>query len=129
MIVIAQYEFAYQAHIAKASLAQAGIDSEISDEHSNNALHYRLGDLVNVRLWVHESDAKAALKVLDTDFSADVDAYLGLSGQEDCCVKCGSDQLVAMTKFKKPTILSWLLPLFCYKKGYYCKACDTFFPH
>ena len=132
MVVVARFSFPHEAHIAKASLDSAGIDSYIADEHTVNTQWLYSDAMGGVRLMVAEEDLDAATQILNGDFSASLenDAVVGKS--QDTCPNCGSRDLSAHTKGKRPAFLVFILlgfPLFFYKHGYKCNHCGAFSEH
>lgn len=129
MIVVARYSFPHEAHIAKASLESAGIESYIADEHTVNTQWLYSNAIGGVRLMVAERDAEQALQILNSDFSQDVDNEMSGAERSEVCPKCGSHDLVAYTKGKRSAFLVFILlgfPLFFYKHGYKCNQCEEF---
>lgn len=154
MKVVARFSFPHEAHLAKTNLEAAGIESTLADEHTVNMQWLYSDAIGGVRLLVEDSDAEAALTILQADFSEclddganafEVDAFgadasgvtaagVRASGQRvsderDSCPCCGSTQLVPYTKGKKPAFVVFLLlgfPLFFYQHGYQCKSCGAF---
>lgn len=82
-----------------------------------------------VRLMVAESDAEDAKQILSSDFSESLESELAVDEGKDVCPNCGSKELFAFTKGKRPAFLVFILlgfPLFFYKHGYKCKQCGEF---
>ncbi|MBV1841252.1 putative signal transducing protein [Photobacterium ganghwense] len=149
MKVVARFSFPHEAHLAKTNLEAAGIESTLADEHTVNMQWLYSDAIGGVRLLVEDSDANAALTILQADFSECLDdganafeadasgvtaAGVRASGQRvsderDSCPCCGSTQLVPYTKGKKPAFVVFMLlgfPLFFYQHGYQCKSCGAF---
>ncbi|TYT74383.1 putative signal transducing protein [Desulfobotulus mexicanus] len=129
MIVIARFSFPHEAHIAKASLDSAGIESCIADEHTVNAQWLFSNAIGGVRLMVAEKDADEASQILNTDFSESLDNEINDEEGRDACPHCGSTDLSPYTKGKRPAFLVFILigfPLFFYRHGYKCNQCGEF---
>ncbi|TWI70304.1 putative signal transducing protein [Desulfobotulus alkaliphilus] len=129
MIVVGRFSFPHEAHIAKASLDSAGIESCIADEHTVNAQWLYSNAIGGVRLMVAEKDADEAYKILNTDFSQSLENEIAAEEGRDVCPHCGSTDLSPHTKGKRPAFLVFILigfPLFFYKHGYKCKQCGQF---
>ncbi|HAS6312173.1 TPA: DUF2007 domain-containing protein [Vibrio parahaemolyticus] len=129
MIVVARFSFPHEAHIAKASLDSAGIKCHIADEHTVNTQWLYSNAMGGVRLMVAESDAKEAKQILSSDFSESLENEVAVDEAKDVCPNCGSTELFAFTKGKRPAFLVFILlgfPLFFYKHGYKCKQCGEF---
>ncbi|MDW6094280.1 DUF2007 domain-containing protein [Vibrio rhizosphaerae] len=129
MVVIARFSFPHEAQIAKASLDCAGIASYIADEHTVNTQWLYSNAMGGVRLMVAEDDAEEAIQILNSDFSQSVDHELVTESVKDVCPHCGSADLFAFTKGKRPAFLVFLLlgfPLFFYQHGYKCHRCGKF---
>lgn len=62
-LTLTDYPSPELAHLAKAALADAGIESEVAGEHTARNLSY-IGGLVSVRLLVQEEDLAAARDAL-----------------------------------------------------------------
>ncbi|HAS8286817.1 DUF2007 domain-containing protein [Vibrio vulnificus] len=129
MIVVARFSFPHEAHIAKASLDSAGIESHIADEHTVNTQWLYSDAMGGVRLMVAESDVEEAIQLLSGDFSESLENEVAVDVRKDVCPNCGSTELSAFTKGKRPAFLVFILlgfPLFFYKHGYKCKQCGEF---
>ena len=130
MVVVARFSFPYEAHIAKANLASAGIESFIADEHTVNAQWLYSDALGGVRLMVAEEDANQASEILGEDFSQCFEnADDAVEGHIDVCPHCGSSDIAAYTKGKRSAFLVFILlglPLFFYQQGYMCNQCGAF---
>ncbi|EJG0028009.1 DUF2007 domain-containing protein [Vibrio alginolyticus] len=129
MIVVARFSFPHEAHIARASLDSVGIESYIADEHTVNTQWLYSNAIGGVRLMVDESDAEDAKQILSSDFSESLGIEVDVDEEKDVCPKCGSKDLFAFTKGKRPAFLVFILlgfPLFFYKHGYKCKQCGEF---
>ncbi|MCG7488238.1 MULTISPECIES: DUF2007 domain-containing protein [unclassified Vibrio] len=128
MIVVARFSFPHEAHIAKASLEAAGIESCIADEHTINTQWLYSNAIGGVRLMVAEQDLEQAENILSTDFSDVLCAEQSATSQ-DHCPKCDSVKIEPFTKGKRSAFLVFILlgfPLFFYKHGYRCKECGHF---
>ncbi|EEX30886.1 MULTISPECIES: putative signal transducing protein [Vibrio] len=128
MVVVARFSFPHEAHIAKASLEAAGIESNIADEHTVNTQWLYSNAIGGVRLMVQEEDAEQATIILNTDYS-DALCSEESSTSQDHCPQCGSLKLEPFTKGKRPAFLVFILlgfPLFFYKHGYKCSDCGHF---
>lgn len=130
MIVVARFSFPHEAHIAKANLESAGIDSFIADEHTVNTQWLYSNAIGGVRLMVSEDDIEEATEILTSDFSKSLEThYEAIGEQQDTCPHCGSSDLSAYTQGKRPAFLVFILlgfPLFFYKQGYACNQCGEF---
>ncbi|MDO6705516.1 DUF2007 domain-containing protein [Photobacterium sp. 1_MG-2023] len=129
MKVVARFSFPHEAHIAKASLEAAGIESVIADEHTINAQWLYSDAIGGVRLMVTEPDQQEAIAILATDFSTAVEQGTALS-DEIRCPHCGDHHYKPFTKGKRPAFVVFLLlgfPLFYYQHGYQCQSCGEFF--
>ncbi|MDW6004113.1 putative signal transducing protein [Vibrio mangrovi] len=130
MIVVARFSFPHEAHIAKASLDSAGIESYIADEYTVNTQWLYSDAIGGVRLMVAEEEAYEACQLLNSDFSESVESEADvIEESKDICPHCGSSNLVVYTKGKRPAFLVFLLlgfPLFFYKHGYKCNECGMF---
>ena len=129
MIVVARFSFPHEAHIAKASLDSVGIKSYIADEYTVNSQWLYSNAIGGVRLMVSESDAEEAIQMLSSDFSHLLDSEAAIDEVKDVCPNCGSTDLSAFTKGKRPAFLVFILlgfPLFFYKHGYKCNQCGEF---
>ncbi|WP_435249669.1 DUF2007 domain-containing protein [Vibrio sp. nBUS_14] len=130
MIVVARFSFPHEAHIAKANLESAGIESFIADEHTVNTQWLYSNAIGGVRLMVLEENLEEATEILTSDFSESLKSHSQeVRGKPDICPNCGSDNLIAHTKGKRPAFLVFILlsfPLFFYKQGYKCNQCGEF---
>ncbi|WP_051117950.1 DUF2007 domain-containing protein [Vibrio campbellii] len=130
MIVVARFSFPHEAHIAKANLESAGIQSFIADEHTVNTQWLYSNAIGGVRLMVSEEDFEEATEILSSDFSESLETHSAITGEkQDICPHCGSSDLSAHTKGKRPAFLVFILlgfPLFFYKQGYKCNQCGEF---
>ncbi len=130
MIVVARFSFPHEAHIAKANLESAGIESFIADEHTVNTQWLYSNAIGGVRLMVSEEDLEEATEILTSDFSESLESHTKEIGEKlDICPHCGSNDLFAYTKGKRPAFLVFILlgfPLFFYKQGYKCNQCGEF---
>ena len=127
LVTIASYSFPYEAQIAKANLESEGMTAFIADEHTINMDWLYSNALGGVRLQVSEEDVVRARELLEQDFSELVDKEFG--EEKPICQKCGSENIEAHTKGKKPAFLIFLLlgfPLFFYSHGTICKDCGDF---
>ena len=123
------FSFPHEAHITRASLDSVGIESYIADEHTVNTQWLYSNAIGGVRLMVAESDAEDAKQILSSDFSESLGNEVDVDEEKDVCPKCGSKDLFAFTKGKRPAFLVFILlgfPLFFYKHGYKCKQCGEF---
>lgn len=78
---------------------------------------------------VAESDVEVAKQILSSDFSESLENELAVDEGKDVCPNCGSKELFAFTKGRRPAFLVFILlgfPLFFYKHGYKCKQCGEF---
>lgn len=126
-VVVASYSFPHEAQIAKASLESAGIPAILSDEHTINMQWLYSNALGGVKLLVPPKFFEDAKNILETDYSADVDAEMGPDNVE--CPSCGSLNIASYTRGKKPAFVVFLLlgfPLFFYQHGFKCADCDRF---
>ncbi|GAB6262428.1 putative signal transducing protein [Photobacterium sp. R1] len=129
MIVVARFSFPHEAHIAKASLDSAGIESYIVDEHTVNTQWLYSNAIGGVRLMVAEGHAEEAVQILNSDFSQSLDNGVVTDEAKDVCPNCGSPDLSAHTKGKRPAFLVFIIlgfPLFFYRHGYKCNQCGEF---
>lgn len=129
MKVLARFSFPHEAHIAKASLKGAGIESVIADEYTVNTQWLYSNAMGGVRLMVNAADIEIATSILNTDFSQAVIQSQETEDVKNTCPHCGSEELSPYTKGKKPAFIVFLLlgfPLFFFKHGYKCKNCDAF---
>ncbi|GAL10968.1 hypothetical protein JCM19233_1953 [Vibrio astriarenae] len=130
MIVVARFSFPHEAHIAKASLESAGIESFIADEHTINTQWLYSNAIGGVRLMVSENHAEEATEILGKDFSESLGyEHESVELNADICPHCGSNDIVPHTKGKRPAFVVFLLlgfPLFFYKQGYKCNKCGQF---
>ncbi|MCS0417381.1 DUF2007 domain-containing protein [Vibrio diabolicus] len=116
-------------YLTRASLDSVGIESHIADEHTVNTQWLYSNAMGGVRLMVAESDAEDAKQILSSDFSESLESELAVDEGKDVCSNCGSKELFAFTKGKRPAFLVFILlgfPLFFYKHGYKCKQCGEF---
>ncbi|MEZ9303656.1 phosphoenolpyruvate synthase [Vibrio breoganii] len=126
MIVVGRFSFPHEAHIAKANLESAGIESFIADEYTINMQWLYSNAIGGVRLMVNEADEAEAINILQADFSEALDET---EVCEDTCPHCGGVELVPHTKGKQPAFLVFILlgfPLFFYRQGYKCNSCGEF---
>ncbi|ENU31064.1 MULTISPECIES: DUF2007 domain-containing protein [unclassified Acinetobacter] len=126
-IVVQTFSFPYEAQIAKTQLEAAEIPAQIENEHMINMNWLYSNALGGVRLLVPEVYADEAKVILAKDFSAELEQKFGVN--EECCPNCGSKNIEAYIKGKKPAYIVFLLigfPLFFYKHGNKCKQCQYF---
>ncbi|MEH0390679.1 DUF2007 domain-containing protein [Vibrio mimicus] len=130
MIVVARFSFPHEAHIARANLESAGIESFIADDHTVNTQWLYSNAIGGVRLMVLEKDFEEATEILTSDFSESLEKHSETEGeQQDICPHCGSSEITAHTQGKRPAFLVFILlgfPLFFYKQGYKCNQCGEF---
>lgn len=127
-MVIAQYSFPYEAHIAKARLESVGISAHIENEHTINMYWLYSNALGGVRVLVPDEQVDTARYLISQDFSQDLDDELNLTSVR--CPKCNSTQIEPFTQGKKAAFIAFFVinvPLFIYKHGMRCKACQHFF--
>lgn len=127
-IFLQSYSFPYEAQIAKAQLDSVGISSYLENEHTINMYWLYSNALGGVRLFVLESEYNEARKILETDFSLDVDDKFPDS--KIYCPSCNSSTIYAYTKAKKVAYILFLIldfPLANYEHGYRCYNCEYFF--
>ncbi len=84
MIVVARFSFPHEAHIAKASLDSAGIESHIADEHTVNTQWLYSNAMGGVRLMVAESDVEEAIQLLSGDFSESLENEVAVDVKKRC---------------------------------------------
>jgi len=80
-----------------------------------------------VKLQVRKDDAEIAKKILNEDFSSELDALDEQFPQlqrDDFCSKCGSSNVSAVNTSRKAGALLLLgLPLILFRKRYKCSEC------
>ena len=118
--VIARFENALDAELARGQLESEGIPSFLLDAHTVT-MNWMLSNAVGgVKLAVHPRDAHRARDVLGNEVQADQsDSGWG------ACPNCGSRNLEPRFD-RRVTGLSWLLfgiPLLFPKKSFFCHAC------
>ncbi|GAL10927.1 hypothetical protein JCM19233_1912 [Vibrio astriarenae] len=90
MIVVARFSFPHEAHIAKANLESAGIESFIADEHTVNTQWLYSNAIGGVRLMVSEEDLEEATEILTSDFSESLESHSQEIGEKlDICLTAG----------------------------------------
>lgn len=82
MIVVARFSFPHEAHIAKANLESAGIQSFIADEHTVNTQWLYSNAIGGVRLMVSEEDFEEATEILSCDFSESLETHFVVAGEK-----------------------------------------------
>lgn len=103
MVVVARFSFPHEAHIAKANLESAGIESFIADEHTVNTQWLYSNAIGGVRLFVAGEDLEEATEILTSDFSESLEGHSQEIGEkQDICPQCGSSDLSAYTKESGP---------------------------
>ncbi|CAM3694002.1 DUF2007 domain-containing protein [Vibrio aquimaris] len=115
MIIVARFSFPHEAHIAKASLEAAGIESCIADEYTINTQWLYSNAIGGVRLMVAEQDLEQAENILSADFSDVLYAEKSVSSQ-DHCPKCSSLNIELFTKSKESAF--WYLYLLVLQRFY-----------
>ncbi|AEX22369.1 phosphoenolpyruvate synthase [Vibrio sp. STUT-A11] len=90
MIVVAKFSFAHEAHIVKASLQSAGIESHIPDEDAVNTQWLYTITMGGVRLMVSESDIEKAIQILSGELSESLDSEAVVDEEKCVCKNCGS---------------------------------------
>lgn len=129
-VVVARYTFPYEAHIARASLEQAGIPVFIADEHTIHNDWLMSDAMGGIRVCVPPAHEAAAKEILQTDYSDAVHEELGI--EEERCPRCGSTSIESYVVGKVPAFVSFFLlgiPLFFRKSGYRCKECGELLEH
>ncbi|MDF1780863.1 MAG: DUF2007 domain-containing protein [Alcanivoracaceae bacterium] len=125
LVKVASFSFPHEAHIAKASLEAAGIPAFVADENTVN-MHWLYSNAMGgVRVLVARASLAEAQRILDGDYSEELEDGEPL----DSCPACGSFNVAAYTKGKKPAFLVFLLlgfPLFSYQHGHKCNDCGAF---
>jgi len=107
------------AELAKSKLESEGIPCFLANKNLigiNWLYSFALG---GVKLQVRKDDAKIAEKILDEDFSSELEALDDQFAQlqrDDFCSKCGSTNISVMNTTRKAGALSLLLglPLFLF---------------
>lgn len=112
-MVIAQYSFPYEAHIAKARLESVGIPAYIENEHTINMYWLYSNALGGVRVLVPDEQVDRARYLISQDFSQDLDDELNLTSVR--CPKCNSTQIEPFTQGKKQLSLR------------FCDQCSTIY--
>ena len=96
MIVVARFSFPHEAHIAKANLESAGIQSFIADEHTVNTQWLYSNAIGGVRLMVSEEDFEEATEILSSDFSESLETHSAVAGEKQDL--CKAEQLASKVK-------------------------------
>ena len=91
-VVISNYSFPLDAHIAKASLENEGIPAHIADKHTVNMQWLYSDAIGGVRLYVPEEFEVEAKAVLALNFSEDVDSIF--EATSEYCTQYKSTNLV-----------------------------------
>jgi len=126
-IVVASFSFPHEAQIARASLESAGIPATVADEHTINMQWLYSHAIGGVKVLVPPECEQDAKEILETDFSAAVDAEWG--SDKTVCTSCGSSNIVPFTRGRVPAYIVFLLlgfPLFFYQHGLKCSSCGKF---
>lgn len=136
LVVVGRYSFPIEAQIAKSALNAAGITAYLADENTINMYWLYSDALGGVRLMVNEENASEAEEILQQDFSLSLqEQYENEACQKNdeaeewVCPECGSKNVYAFTKGKKPAFLIFILlgfPLFFYQHGIKCADCEKF---
>lgn len=126
-IVVACFSFPHEAQIARASLECAGIPAMVVDEHTINMQWLYSHAIGGVKVLVPPECEQEAKDVLNTDFSATVDAEC--DSDKAVCPSCSSYNIEPFTRGKVPAYIVFLLlgfPLFFYQHGLKCNDCGEF---
>lgn len=116
------------AELAKSKLESEGIPCFLANKNLigiNWLYSFALG---GVRLQVRKDDAEIAEKILNEDFSSELDSLDDQFPQlqrDDLCSKCGSSNISVVNTTRKAGALSLLLglPLILFRKRYKCSEC------
>jgi hypothetical protein len=126
-VVVASFSFPHEAQIARASLESAGIPAIVADEHTINMQWLYSNALGGVKVLVPSEFVEEAQSILDSDFSAEVEAEFG--ADSIACPSCGGENVAPFTRGKRPAFVVFLLlgfPLFFYQHGLKCGDCGRF---
>ena len=126
LTTIAQFSFPHEALIAKASLEAENIPVFLMDEYTINANWLYSNAWGGVRLQVPEAFVTQARDILNTDFSADVEAQE--TSEKMICTHCGSTEGAWERQGQIPAYLTWIfldVPLFLVKNVWRCKVCKS----
>lgn len=80
-VVLATFEKSFEAELARAALADAGIDSVLDDEHVVSSVWTLAAGLGGVKLKVRESDAEKALTAY-REIESDMKTGTGIDDEE-----------------------------------------------
>jgi len=116
------------AELAKSKLESEGIPCFLADKNLigiNWLYSFALG---GVRLQVRKDDAEIAEKILNEDFSSELDSLddqFPKLQSDELCSKCGSSNISVVNTTRKAGALSLLLnlPLNLFRKRYKCTEC------
>jgi len=116
------------AELAKSKLESEGIPCFLADKNLigiNWLYSFALG---GVRLQVRKDDAEIAEKILNEDFSSELDSLddqFPKLQSDELCSKCGSSNISVVNTTRKAGALSLLLnlPLILFRKRYKCTEC------
>lgn len=127
LVVVAQYSFAHEARIAKASLEAAGIEAYIRDENLVQMNWLYSNAVGGVKLQVAPEDVPDALKILATDYSEALEEEFPFEADEEIsCPQCGSTHVKHVVQGKEMAFLSIVAlgaPLTPFSRSYQCAAC------
>jgi len=126
-VLVASFSFPHEAQIARASLESAGIPAFIADEHTISMQWLYSNALGGVKVLVPVEYAEEAKSILNTDYSADVEAQCGTDAI--ACPGCASNNADPHTKGKRSAFVVFMLlgfPLAFYKHGFKCADCGRF---
>ncbi|MCJ8146702.1 DUF2007 domain-containing protein [Acinetobacter sp. A3.8] len=127
-VSVQSFSFPYEAQIAKSQLYAVGIDSRMDNEHTINMDWLYSNALGGVRLFVLERDFEKAKKLLEQDFSDDMDLEFGVEKLH--CSHCQSNHVTPHTQGKRTAYILFMLlgfPLSEVDHGYLCQQCNHFF--
>lgn len=80
-IILATFEKSFEAELARAALADAGIESVLDDEHVVSSVWTLAAGLGGVKLKVRESDAEKALTAY-REIESDMKSGMGIDDEE-----------------------------------------------
>ncbi len=132
LVVVATFQDAPEAHIARTALESAGIQAVVADEYGGHrSVHRGFGS--GIRLVVRAEDAQAAREFLD---QANAGSDPRFVGSHQRCPHCWST-VTDIVSVRKLSLLSWLRnrgPLFETVERLRCGSCgrdsvpDTYRP-
>lgn len=120
LVTIARYGILADADLAKAILAQEGVDAVLADVHSRVMI-----PLPEVRLQVLQADALEALDILRASAGDHTGIQSGLARLPQC-PNCGSYDLIRPALPRLIAVVSWLLvgiPLLFMARRRRCRSC------